>query len=419
MSRIHSLRDLTLALGAAAVANSCSVPYSDLIAPNAARGGMFNSYVAIGNSITAGFQSSGITDSTQRRSYAFLLSQSMGTRFAYPGMLNPGCPSLINNFQTQVRVSTIPCSLRTPSATTDILNNVAVPGAWSHDPVSLTSTTSNSLTQFFLGGKSQVQRAMDAKPSFVSIWIGNNDVLGPGVSGGSCSNANAACALTLAAITSQATFEANYNAMLDSLLRVSPGLEGALIGVVNVINAPVMFPVSGLTGAVKATFDAIACGAGATPSPACAAGATTIDASCTGSGALINAFMAFQIRIGAHPPNIVCATGIFPAPVGDVLVLTTAEQTTITNAVNAYNAYISAKASTLGWAYYDPNTQLATLRAAGTVVRNVPTYGTTGTFGTGMSLDGVHPNATLHLTIANNLIAAINAKYNTKLPNAF
>ncbi|HTD69913.1 MAG TPA: hypothetical protein VK647_05630, partial [Gemmatimonadales bacterium] len=37
--------------------------------PPYAGGAMFQRYVAMGNSITAGFQSGGINDSTQRRSY--------------------------------------------------------------------------------------------------------------------------------------------------------------------------------------------------------------------------------------------------------------------------------------------------------------------------------------------------------------
>jgi len=49
------------------------------------------------------------------------------------------------------------------------------------------------------------------------------------------------------------------------------------------------------------------------------------------------------------------------------------------------------------------------------VVTNIPTLGATGTFGTGMSLDGTHPGAPLHRTIANTLIPLINANYSTTL----
>jgi len=55
------------------------------------------SYVALGNSITAGYQSGGINDSTQRQSYALLLARQMGTRYAYPALTMPGCAPPINN----------------------------------------------------------------------------------------------------------------------------------------------------------------------------------------------------------------------------------------------------------------------------------------------------------------------------------
>jgi hypothetical protein len=38
-------------------------------------GGLLTRYVAMGNSITAGFQSAGINDSTQRRSYAAVFAR--------------------------------------------------------------------------------------------------------------------------------------------------------------------------------------------------------------------------------------------------------------------------------------------------------------------------------------------------------
>src|SRR5919109_4676980 len=84
---------------------------------------LFRSYVAIGNSITAGFQSDGINDATQRQSYAFLLAGQMRTRFAYPSIARRGCPPPLINWQTGARSGTgstpTTCDLRNP-ATTDI-----------------------------------------------------------------------------------------------------------------------------------------------------------------------------------------------------------------------------------------------------------------------------------------------------------
>jgi len=377
---------------------------------------IFQSYVAIGNSITAGYQSSGITDATQRQSYAFLLAQQMGTRFAYPSIAGRGCNPPVTNFQTQAGGTTITaaqrptiCDLRAATSATAILNNVAVPNASSYDPTDPDGTPfSNILTTLFLGGKSQVQKALEAHPTFATIWIGNNDVLGFAVADG-----RTAAATGLAGMTPVATFTANYDAMLDELTAGAPGLKGVLIGVVQVANAPIMFSAQAFQSpAFKAGFDAIA------------GTATTIDPSCAPGGAgatsLINTFLAFQIRTGAHPPIIACvpggASGLIPAPVGDILVIDPTEQITIQARIDAYNAHISAKATELGWAYMDPNPILVTLKAAGTLVRATPSFAATNTFGTGMSLDGVHPGSLVHREIANTLIPLINTTYGTTIP---
>src|SRR5205823_16827 len=139
---------------------------------------IFQSYVAIGNSITAGYQSSGINDATQQAAYPKLLAAQMGTRYAYPSLFATGCPAPIINFQTQARpTGAPPCALRNPLSVTSTLNNVAVPGATSFDPTTSSTVFSNTLTSLFLGGKTQVQKALEANPTFLSIWIGNNDVL--------------------------------------------------------------------------------------------------------------------------------------------------------------------------------------------------------------------------------------------------
>src|SRR5215218_9679066 len=95
----------------------------DVLGPASPSGGeIFRSYVALGNSITAGFQSGGINDSTQRQSYARLLATQMGTSYRYAALAMPGCPAPVNNFQTQTRVGggTVVCSARVLSSVTDV-----------------------------------------------------------------------------------------------------------------------------------------------------------------------------------------------------------------------------------------------------------------------------------------------------------
>src|SRR5262245_27974492 len=85
-----------------------------LMPPNPTAGSRFARYVALGNSITAGFQSAGINDSTQLQSYANLVATQMGTTFNMPLLNRPGCPGPYTNVFTQARVggaTAPPCAL--------------------------------------------------------------------------------------------------------------------------------------------------------------------------------------------------------------------------------------------------------------------------------------------------------------------
>src|SRR5689334_1025771 len=137
---------------------------------------LFTRYVSMGNSITAGFQSAGINDSTQVLSYANLLAGRMQTPFFMPLMNRPGCPPPID---TLFRASGTPhrvgggtgstCALRKPQPVPPpYINDVAVPGAEVMDGTSNLDTASNSntLTTFFLGGLTQSQMMRRVNPTF-------------------------------------------------------------------------------------------------------------------------------------------------------------------------------------------------------------------------------------------------------------
>ena len=421
-------------------AAACTDHSAKVLGPRPPQGnGMFQSYVSLGNSITAGFQSGGINDSTQKRSYPVLLAAQMGTRFAYPSLAMPGCPPPVNDFQKQTRVTptgfpastSSSCFLRANTAA--ILNNVAVPGAASKDPDLASSTLSpnaNLLTQLFLGGMNQVQRAALADPTFATIWIGNNDVLPAALSG-----------ILVAApgispgVTAQATFQSNYDAMIGDLQKQAPHLKsGVLIGVVNVTNAPALIPVSLLLSnpAFRGAFD-LASGYNPASTDPFKSQPLNIEANCTANPTtLVSLLITGQIAAfrndstkapnarAGHPPDISCGTSsIYPSPVGQIFILEPAEITAVTNAVTAYNTYISGKAQAIGFAYLNPNQALDSLKAAGQITP--PNFASaTAPFGKWISLDGVHPTSAAHVLITNYLIDAINAKYQTslsKLPN--
>ena len=157
----------------------------------------------------------------------------MGSQYYYPSFTMPGCPPPIDTLFTASGVPHTlgaplapPCALRSPTIP-PYLTNVAVPGATTFDPVStLPTVSSNALTLFILGGRSQVEAAADAHPTFLSVWIGNNDVLGAATDQTNAGDPTK--------VTPVALFTANYDAMLADLDTIST-LQGAiLVGVADV-----------------------------------------------------------------------------------------------------------------------------------------------------------------------------------------
>lgn len=400
----YSVRGAALLVLMGALA-ACSSDKNVLTAPPPVGGAMFDSYVSLGNSITAGYQSGGINDSTQHESYAVLLATAAGARFAVPGLAAPGCPPPIANFQTQARVAggtSTTCALRDPSSITAVINNVAVPGATVGDPTESTSSSANTLTQLVLGGETQVQRALEADPTFVSAWIGNNDVLTAAVTGMLTPTQGVSPGLTPTDV-----FVAKYDSMMAAL-ETAPHLKGGvLIGVVDVTNVPILFPAAALANPqFKAAFDQFA---GTT---------TTVLSNCTNSGSLISFLITGQIRSGAHPPVIGCEKNSVPGtPVGDIFVLDTAEQTTIHATVAAYNAEIAKQAASANFVYVDPNPALLTLKQANQIPAVPNLADPVHPFGNYISLDGIHPAKAAHILVANLIIDAINAKYGTSIPH--
>ena len=379
---------------------------TDVLAPPVTNGDIFKSYVAIGNSITAGFQSNGINDSTQRQSFARRLAGTMNTQYHYASIAGRGCPVPIANALTGALSGTgstaTTCDLRSSSSVVENLNNVAVPGARVLDPISSTTVASSILTSLILGGKTQVQKALDAKPTFATIWIGNNDVLAAGVTGLLTPFAG----ISPGIVSSQAQFQASYDAMISQLTAGAPGIKGVLIGVVKVSGVPVL-----------STGDTLSKSAAARGFINAAAGKpVVIDANCAGSTTLLNIpLLVQQIRAGALPAYISCVKNS-PAPgLGEVFVLDPAEQVTLDAAIDGYNGYLAAKAAAIGFAYFDPNPLLAAQRATNAIPR-LPNFSSpTLAFGSLISLDGIHPAAAGHVLIANGLIGVINAKYGTSL----
>jgi hypothetical protein len=403
-----TIRIAAAALSAGLAAAACRQDELFRPYPNGPVDALFTRYVSMGNSITAGFQSVGINDSTQLQSYAVLLARQARTPFFVPLMARPGCPPPID---TLFRASGTPhrvgggtagtCALRAPQAVPPpYINNVAVPGAAALDLITNLGpgTGSNALTTFFLGGLTQIQAMKRVDPTFVTVWIGNNDVLAAATAGGDTTK-----------ITDTTTFKAEYGAILDSLGTTNVR-AGVLIGVANVTLIP-FFSKGSTYWAIK---NGLVPGAAFPPNFA----VDNVCAPALAGGIGDSVLVSFQFGV-----PLIAAALANPAlqdtlHCTEVPTVQPAEFRKLARTVVAYNNFISSQAGARGYAYLDPNALFTALPAG-----SIPAFpalsgaaSVTTPFGAFFSRDGVHPSAASHKLLANALIGVINGTYGSSIP---
>ena len=375
---------------------------------------LFQRYVSVGNSITAGFQSGGINDSVQLQAYPVLLATQMNTDFFIPRLNRPGCPFPIDSVFVVDQTPSSPtfgkphriantfddelCALRAQEAL-PYVNNVAVPGAAVLDPTNNLDPQSraNQLTQLMLGGLTQVEMLQRVNPTFVTVWIGNNDVLAAATSLPEAGDSTI--------ITDSATFATRYAALLTAIASTPASGRGVLIGVANVTAIP-YFSQGQVYFALKA--------ANQLP-PSLTVGAACAPRGLGGQGDSVLVPFPFGIpkvarAFAGSPETLLCTEQETVQP---------RELALMAAASNAYNAYISSQATARGYAYVDPNALFAALAGDTSQVAPFPALtgpaSVTRPFGLAFSRDGVHPSASTHKLAANAMMQAINATYGTGL----
>jgi hypothetical protein len=231
---------------------------------------VFTKFVSVGNSLTAGYQAGALFTAGQNESIAKILSKQfacvgMTDAFDQPdinsvnGCYNPGGGCTLGRLvlfdpdgpagpksagPAPSGTPGIPAPYNSGSAVTAFagnkanLNNFAVPGILLGQ--ALTADTGNPASPLFNGlwarfasqpgVKSIMEDAVTALAdggTFFMFWLGNNDVLGYAVSGGS----------NEAIFTSGAAFTAQYGAAIDALLSV-PNVKGVVGNIPSVTSIP-------------------------------------------------------------------------------------------------------------------------------------------------------------------------------------
>jgi len=379
---------------------------------------MFTRYVAIGNSITAGLQSGGINDSTQLEAYPVLLAQQMGldtpdktrtwtSEFNVPLMAGPGCPPPYTNIFTQERLAggdNTTCLYRDVPIPT-FVNSIAFPGAdlvevFSYFDPGIVPSVTDVYKTFLLGGRTQIQAARVMDPTFLTVWIGNGDILDAILDTQDPGNSNI--------YPTPAEFAATYAQMMDSIDTFQSVQGGILLGVVQVTAAPYVSS-GGAYFLASQTIPTL-----------------TVDNNCLAKQEIPGTIDSASVLVPFHYGAVLM--GMAGAGVPTTLdcsvpqVISPQEAVDMILAVVQYNAAIEAEAEARDWIYLDPNDLLGQLATDPTAIRPFPAFSPadpqhqTEPFGWALSLDGLHPSGRAHVIVANALIEAINTKYGAAIP---
>lgn len=365
---------------------------------------MFQRYVALGASVTAGFESGGINDSTQAHAWPALLADAMGTELEQPLLARPGCPPPFTDILAGSRVGggdADSCALRDQPIPT-VLHNVAVPGAEVSDVLGNlgSDTNANALTQLILGGRTQVEAAEAADPTFVSVFAGANDILGVAREG------------SLAPATSVEDFTSEYQTLVDEMAALSP--EGAVL-----VGVPNIFAVDLATGAVPFPFLSLgAAYAQAEGQPGWPATFEVAD-NCApeslfpdgepGEASLVPFSYGFGVLFAAAQQG----QSVELDCLGDPEVLRVAEWQQAAGMIQAYNVVVRQAADARGWAYADLTPVLTELRDQGLIPPFPNLAAAPDLFGPIYSRDGIHPTAAGQAEFAVAVAQAVDDTYGT------
>lgn len=430
----------------------------------------FSRYIAVGNSLTAGFQDNGLYLEGQQSSYPNLLAGQFravgGGDFVQPlfqtGQENGSgylrLAGIVNGSPVTASVTT---NLATRSGATaarplytkftEPVNNLGVPGIRLSDieTVGYGSVQGNPyferITPDAQATQTYLARVTASNPTFFTNWLGNNDVLGFATAGGAASF-----------LTPVADFTDKNNKVINAL--TANGAKGLVATIPDVTNIPFFTTVgpafratltaANVAGVIVTTGGFNASLTGAPPTRRVLQTSTIRDAS--GNGVHLftltaspylplfgrpNNGKAWRDVYNQARPNLpaIVTLGVFLQlqgvdttqafgasngnPIPSTLVLDDTEQGLVRTATTAFNAAITAKANEKGLAIFDANTFFSRIAAPGSagIIANGVSNNASFITGNLFSLDGVHPTPRGYAFVANEMIKAINTTYGSKI----
>jgi len=399
----------------------------------------FSTYVAIGNSLTAGYTNGALYTEGQLNSYPLMMANQFklvgGGDFLQPLITNPtlsfgggtgrlslavgpGCDGVVGLGPTAAdldiavaldHVSGTFGNLGVPSIRSIDINNPLF-GTKMNNPIEVLTGLGMGQNPFYQrfatnpGTSTVITDAVDQNPTFFTFWIGANDVL---------LNATAGGGAGVVPITNPTDFKTEVNAALNDL--TTNGAKGAIATIPNITAIPYFttIPWNGLV-LDQANADALNAAYAAAPHISFNLGPNGFVIADAGAlGGLRKAVAGEYILINASD-TIKCGGAGSMSPVPPSFVLDAAEVSAVSGAIDGYNMAITELATQYDLALVDVNAFFA--EAISGLQYDGVTYSPTFISGGAFSLDGVHPTARGYALIANEFIEAINAKYNSNVP---
>ena len=402
---------------------------TDLIEPGPPELGEadFTRYVSIGNSLTAGYQSGALYESAQIYSFGKLIADQAGAAFVQPTIEDPGIGGLIEAvsldplvFSTRGLLGGLPNNAEYDS----VFNNLGIPGAILSDILNASNatTSSQSFNVFFdivLRGKGTViEQATSFNPTLITLWIGNNDILGYATSGG------------LDNYTQQDSFAIQFDKLCEELSKeqapvfvanipdvttipyfttISPLLSERLFELENLdSNSYNLFFERGDNSIGAATKEELL--------------NNSILVTLRGAGAI--EFLGNQDGSFYESSNISIPSNIdisFPFgiseknPLPNSFVLDEVEQTFTENIVSSFNSSITGISNKYEFSLVDLNFFFNNVAESGIRIEGVE-FTTEFISGGLFSLDGIHPSSQGYAIIANEFIKVINDQLSAQIP---
>ncbi|MDB5112350.1 MAG: family lipolytic protein [Mucilaginibacter sp.] len=392
----------------------------------------FTRYIAVGNSLTAGYADGGLYLAGQQNSFPSIIAKQMqtvgGGSFSQPlftsdqsngsgyqaltGFAADHTTPIITPVTTKLAVRgtiTLP-GLGTIALYTKYsgaLENYGVPGIKLSDILNPAYGNGNPYFERLLPNATPTNTTdyldfVTVKSfTFFTNWLGNNDALGYATSGGAGD-----------VLTDKTTFNTLYITLITRL--TANGAKGACATIPDVTTIPYFTTVT--VPIVLATVQKANPAVQALYINALVAGTTTYaPRAATPADLIVLTFPTSKIGVpnaggypyGLHPLN----------PIETQYVLDANEIALVKDYVNSYNSTIKTVASSKGLAVFDAFTFLTNIKMNGLLINGLnlnSNYISGGIF----SLDGVHLTPRGYSIVANQFINAINAQYGSNIPLA-